>query len=903
MQVDEGDSIRITLTLSGIASGGGLTVATTNYGGTATPTADFTSPTTSDTAFTGTILNSASLSRYRTYTIVNDATPEPDETITLAVPTVVALTSSDTLTRGPDLVIVIRRNDGYVPTYNLAITGPATLTETDADFMSGNYTVTRSGDEFTESTVVNLAVTHTSTSAADITVPASVTFAAGDDTETFQVTVTGDSLNEAAEMFSLRTAGGSGLTHAAALAVTLNDNDDIASVTVADASAVSEGASTDFTVTLDHASAGVVTVAWSAAIGGSMGGTPDPASGNLQIPAGMTSADIAIGIPFNSDLGDGETRTLTVTLGTVTIASPGRGTVTTSDTATATVNYLTAAHTIAIADATVAEGAADITVTRSGPALTSSATVTWTATAGTATAADFAGGVLPSDTVTFAGDSMMQTIRIPVADDALSEAAESFTLTLSADAATLASNMQIALGAPATITITDNDTIGAMTMTLRGPATLNEERAAEYTVDLGAEVTGTAVTVGITAAGTATMAAMGNPGDYSLSATSITIMPGARSGVFTVTATDGGGDDTPDRSLLLTLTATGGANTATMAAISRTIAILEDDPVARGARLEAPVVAAARGVGMLAAAAVEKRLRFNAAASEFNLGRAATTDELLRRSGFSIAHGGGGFNFWGGGAYVSAKGDHAGVTYDGDTSALHLGADTQWRGGLIGVSIARSSGDMDFTVTADGMKSTLETEVTSVHPYLTRKFGEVQLWTTIGHGSGDAELREPDTVIKTDLTVTTAALGASFAPWTGVALSADGVFTRAELDAAAAASRRLPKVTVDNLRVNAAAELSGRRDAWRSFLTVNLRHDSGDGDTGAAGDLGGGVEWQSPTVNLRLEGAKYLTGSSAEEERLNFTASKTAGRLNLGLAVGMEDGLTTANLLSGEWRF
>ncbi|MDD9870190.1 MAG: hypothetical protein OXU41_01465, partial [Gammaproteobacteria bacterium] len=201
------------------------------------------------------------------------------------------------------------------------------------------------------------------------------------------------------------------------------------------------------------------------------------------------------------------------------------------------------------------------------------------------------------------------------------------------------------------------------------------------------------------------------------------------------------------------------------------------------------------------------------------------------------------------------------------------------------------------------MKSTLETEVTSVHPYLTRKFGEVQLWTTIGHGSGDAELREPDTVIKTDLTVTTAALGASFAPWTGVALSADGLFTRAELDAAAAASRRLPKVTVDNLRVNAAAELSRRRDAWRSFLTVNLRHDSGDGDTGAAGDLGGGVEWQSPTVNLRLEGSKYLTGSGAEEERLSLTARKTAGRLNLGLAVGMEDGLTTANLLSGEWRF
>ncbi|MDD9799832.1 MAG: hypothetical protein OXU29_05160 [Gammaproteobacteria bacterium] len=279
--------------------------------------------------------------------------------------------------------------------------------------------------------------------------------------------------------------------------------------------------------------------------------------------------------------------------------------------------------------------------------------------------------------------------------------------------------------------------------------------------------------------------------------------------------------------------------------------------------------------------------------------------ELLRRSGFSLAGGDGGrgFNFWGSGGHVSADGDHDGVDYDGDTSAFHLGVDTNWRDGLVGVAVARSDGDTDFTVTADGMKSSLETTVTSVHPYLTRRWNRAQLWLTAGHGSGDAELREPDAVIKTDITVTTAALGASFAPWTGVALSADGVFTRAELDAAAAASRRLPKVTVDNLRVNAAAELSGRRDAWRSFLTVNLRHDSGDGDTGAAGDLGGGVEWQSPTVNLRLEGSQYLTGSGAEEERLALTARKTAGRLNLGLAVGMEDGLTTANLLSGELRF
>jgi len=63
------------------------------------------------------------------------------------------------------------------------------------------------------------------------------------------------------------------------------------------------------------------------------------------------------------------------------------------------------------------------------------------------------------------------------------------------------------------------------------------------------------------------------------------------------------------------------------------------------------------------------------------------------------------------------------------------------------------------------------------------------------------------------------------------------------------------------------------------------------------------VEWHGPAVRLRLEGSKHLAGSGTDEDRLSLTARKTAGRLNLGLAVGMEDGLGTANLLSGEWRF
>ncbi|MDD9851164.1 MAG: hypothetical protein OXU94_05285, partial [Gammaproteobacteria bacterium] len=385
--------------------------------------------------------------------------------------------------------------------------------------------------------------------------------------------------------------------------------------------------------------------------------------------------------------------------------------------------------------------------------------------------------------------------------------------------------------------------------------------------------------------------------------------------------------------------ATGGANTATMAAISRTIAITEDDPAAREARLEAPVASVGRGVGQLAVDAVLGRLAAGGSggpgggnsltvagrelagagagagaetlAAEYLAGGYFTGDsapsaaELLRRSGFSLAAGDGGrgFNFWGSGGYVSADGDHDGVDYDGDTSAFHLGVDTNWRDGLVGVAVARSDGDTDFTVTADGMKSTLETTVTSVHPYLTRRLNRAQLWLTAGHGSGDAELREPDAVIKTDITVTTAALGATFARDNHLSAGLRAIYTRAQLDAATGGGRQLPKTTAATLRLAASGQANWTRGAWSPFATFTVRHDSGDGDTGIAGDLGGGVEWHLSTATLRLEGAKYLTGSGAEEERLSLTAGKTAGRLNLGLTVTADNGVDTANLLTGELRF
>ncbi|MDD9851289.1 MAG: autotransporter outer membrane beta-barrel domain-containing protein, partial [Gammaproteobacteria bacterium] len=295
-----------------------------------------------------------------------------------------------------------------------------------------------------------------------------------------------------------------------------------------------------------------------------------------------------------------------------------------------------------------------------------------------------------------------------------------------------------------------------------------------------------------------------------------------------------------------------------------------DSPAARAMRLEAPVAAVARGIGLLAAEAAEKR----------------------------VGVGGDGFNFWTSGGYVSADGEHESITYDGNTTALHLGLDTKWRDGLLGIAIAHSDGDMDFNNTDN-----LETTVTSVHPYSVRQFNNSRLWTTIGYGIGDAELKEPDTVIKTDVNILTAGFGLAHVQSDLLTATIGALLSRARLDSATGNNKTLPAVTVSTLRVTAGAEAGWSHGDWRPFLTVNLRHDAGDGEDGGAADLGGGVEWQSGNAHVRLEGAGHGQGNGPDENRLSLTAGKTAGRLNLGLTVTANDGIDTANLLTGKWRF
>ena len=101
-------------------------------------------------------------------------------------------------------------------------------------------------------------------------------------------------------------------------------------------------------------------------------------------------------------------------------------------------------------------------VQRSG-GTTNSDQIAWTVTGGTANAADFAGGVLPSGSVTFGAGAASATITVNVAGDTQVESDETFTLTLTGVSG------GGTLGAPASATGTiQNDDASSIAITGSG---------------------------------------------------------------------------------------------------------------------------------------------------------------------------------------------------------------------------------------------------------------------------------------------------------------------------------------------------------------------------------------------------------------------------------------------------
>lgn len=499
----------LTVSLSS-ASGQTITVDFATAAGSALAGTDFTTTSGRLTFTAGTTSQTISVP------VLGDTLDEADETFFVDLSAGTNVTITDT--RGQGTIT----DDDAPP--NITITD-ATVTEGNAGTVTAALTVSLSAASGRVVTVDWDTANGTATSPADYTAGAgTLTFSAGVTSQTITVSVAGDALDEVNETLTVLLSGAvdAAITDAEGV-VTITDDDNAPSLSISDA-VVSEGnggtVAATFTVSLSAPSGQTVTASWASANGTALApGDYTAGSGGLTFAPGVTSANVTITVA--GDVLDENDETFTVTLSSpvnATLAdASGTGTITDDD----------APPSLSISDVSAIEGSSGTTSFAFTVTLSSASGLTVTVdhatAAGTATAVtDY---TTTSGTLTFTAGTTSQTIVVPVLGDTLSEATETFTVTLSN-----AANATIG-DAQAVGTIIDDDASPSLFV---NDVTVTEGSSGTVTAAFDVQLTaasGQTVTVSwATADQSATQ-----PGDYSTGGGTLTFAPGVTRQTASVT--------------------------------------------------------------------------------------------------------------------------------------------------------------------------------------------------------------------------------------------------------------------------------------------------------------------------------------------------------------------------------
>ena len=581
---------------------------------------------------------------------------------------------------------------------------------------------------------------------------------------------------------------------------------------------------------------------------------------------------------------------------------------------------------LTIADANATEGDEELTFTvRLNVASSLEVTVDWVTADGTATqGADYAE---TTGTLTFDALETEQTVTVPLLDDALDEADETFTVALTSAANATLDN------AEATGTISDND--AAPALTIADAQAAEGDREITFVVTLGA-VSSFEVTVDWTTAdGTATADA-----DYTAADGRLTFAPGQTEATIAVVVFNDALDE-GDETLAIALS---NPTNATIADDTATGTITDDDPsvekawLARFGRTTASQVmdavsdrltgrsgggahltvggqrvALAAVAGRGGANAVDRTIPAKNASSAdvlsqhpfYHLTRSSFAD-IISRSSFQVSSAkpseeqGARWTAWGRGATTRFRSEEVDLSLTGGAATGLLGGDWQQGRMLAGLAVAHSSGTGEFDVhTAEQAfrKGELGTYLTSVHPYLRVAVNErLSAWGLFGYGRGQMERMgdRPDTDIGM-LMGGLGARGALLSPTESsdfdVALKSDAFLVRMDTDAVI---RPALETMTSRLRLllegGRPVELESGR--MSPSLEVGVRHDGGDAETGLGLEVGGSLGYTHAQRGLALQAtARRLLVHQAngyEEWGVGGSLSLDPGALGRGPSLRMQ---------------
>ena len=538
----EGDDLSFEVTLTPV-SGREVTVEWETSDGTAVVDSDYTSA-------SGTLTIAAGdMSGTVTVSTTQDELDEANETfmVTLSNPGNAGLAGGGTTLAVTGTI----EDDDDLP--SLAIAGASA---TEGDDLSFEVTLTpASGRAVTvewETSDGTAVVDSDYTSASG-----TLTIAAGDTSGTVTVSTTQDELDEDDETFTVTLSGEvNAEIGEAAASGTIEDDDDVPSLTIAGASAT-EGDDLSFEVTLTPVSGREVTVEWETSDGTAvMDSDYTSASGSLAFAAGDTTKTVTVSTI--GDTLDEDDETFTVTLSGEVNAEIGEAA------ASGTIEDDAAEPSLTIADASATEGddlSFEVTLT---PASGRAVTVEWETSDGTAVVdSDYTSA---SGTLTIAAGDTSGTVTVSTTEDELDEANETFTVTLSnpGNAGLAGGGTTLAV----TGTIEDDD--AEPSLTIAGvEAYEGDDLSFEVTLT---PVSGREVTVEWeTSDGTAVV-----DSDYTSASGTLTIAAGDMSGTVTVSTTQDELDEA-NETFMVTLSNPGNAGLAgggTTLAVTGTI---EDD--------------------------------------------------------------------------------------------------------------------------------------------------------------------------------------------------------------------------------------------------------------------------------------------------------------------------------------
>ena len=216
-----------------------------------------------------------------------------------------------------------------------------------------------------------------------------------------------------------------------------------------------------------------------------------------------------------------------------------------------------------------------------------------------------------------------------------------------------------------------------------------------------------------------------------------------------------------------------------------------------------------------------------------------------------------GWTAWGGAARTSFSGRDSEVSIDGDVTTATLGVDRAWDRVLLGLALARSTGDGSYN--SGDIRGDLKSSITSAHPYLRFSLNDrLSAWTLLGYGKGELTLTHGGGEKKTDLEMKMAALGAR-----GALVAAGGFDISARTDAllvktSSEGTSRMAETEADVSRLRLVLEgsrpfASASGTSLTPSVEVGVRRDGGDAERGVGFEVGGGMRYANPSLGLTVE--------------------------------------------------